>query len=529
MFSFDGNKTLGRLHGLIVRKAADLESRVALAKTLQFKEMMMGKRNANDEKLCESIRVLKCDIEWPKAASDIDRNGIRDTRNRWFELSRIAQRASNCYYEIWLVWHVQNRSVEKIEAWLKARDDLRKASTGTQQEINRRLKDEIGICPVEVFPDDLFDTSKPTSLYRQLTQRFPSITAHAMTVLMNSIKLKLTEGKAAHGSLPKWMSMLLHNERIPSFTNPLPVPFSAQDCKLVKEDGHYYIDVKLWRIPGETANGKPTTHCVMDRIKLYVDGRKNAQQRAVLPKIFSGEWSFKGSSLVFHERDKKWRVHLSFQRTTHVAQINGQGHAYLIAGCKNPFSVIYHDGKRWRRYRVGGRGEYIHDVRRRIILERATRSENYRRASARKGRGFNNANRWRAKSSDTWRYFVRRVNHQISRDVINWCVANGFSSLTYKQPMGSYSTSRFVSGDFKNSTWEFYQLGTMLAYKAQDAGVKFAVDQNHGCERSNDDDKSVYLSNKTAKGVATKNEKPEAGGSSRNKDRSKNVAKTHEK
>lgn len=420
---------------------------------------MKSKTNDHGEKLRESVRVAKCEVD--SVGGD-----WTETTKRWHSLARTCQRAANWYYETWLVWHINNQSAAKIEAWLNQREQVKKSSAGLPAAEAKAALYAVGKCPVAVMPKEL-----GASIYQTLTRGLPDLTAHCMTVLINQF-LGCLNGKAAHGVLPRWMASLLHHQRIPSFTDELPIPFGNQDCKLVKDGDEFFIEAKLWRMPVE---GKKTSVCICDRIKLRTTGKSHRNARAMLEKIFSGEWPFKGSQLVFESKKRKWHVNVCHQRTSHVATIEPGKTAYLMPGHKNAFSLFFHNGTKWRRVWLQGRGQHITGTRERLWRLRAECNANYRHATARKGRGVNNAGKWRSKSAQTWRYFVRRVNHSVSHDAIEWCRVNGYSKLIYKQPEGRYATSRMVSGDYKNSTWEFFQLGTMLAYKGQDQGVDVVV------------------------------------------------------
>jgi hypothetical protein len=64
-------------------------------------------------------------------------------------------------------------------------------------------------------------------------------------------------------------------------------------------------------------------------------------------------------------------------------------------------------------------------------------------------------------------------------------VENNCGTLVYYKPNGKVSESRFVSGKYKNSTWEFFDLGTKLAYKCQERGIKLIVRE---CGKSSGED-----------------------------------------
>src|SRR5690606_27397249 len=69
-----------------------------------------------------------------------------------------------------------------------------------------------------------------------------------------------------------------------------------------------------------------------------------------------------------------------------------------------------------------GRGNHIGIIRQRIFNNRRDRDANYRNASRRKGHGRKGESEWRDRSSQSWRNFVKRVNHQVSANAVSECL-----------------------------------------------------------------------------------------------------------
>lgn len=449
----------------------------------------MSKTNHDGDKLRDCVRVAKCEVE--SVGGD-----WMETTDRWRSLSIICQKAANFYYETWLVWHIQNDSASKIEAWLNARQAIKDRMVGeTAEAIKVAQKEEAGQCPVQCLTPEL-----AKQIYLKLTRGMPSYTAHCMSILTNGFKGCLN-GKAARGSLPRWTASLLHNQKIPSFTSGLPIPFGKQDCKLVKRDGGYFIEAKLWRVP---VPGKKAGICITDDIELRSQGKGCSGVKTMLDKIFTGEWEFKGSSLEWDSKRRKWFVNVCHQRTSNVVAIEPGKVAYLRAARKNIFSLHVPETRKRNVIWLQGRGQHILGARERIWKLRSEKNTNYRHATVRKGRGVGSAGKWRASSALSWRHLVRRVNHCVSRDAVEACVAKGCATLIYFQPEGRIADTRLISGSYKNSTWEFHQLGTMLAYKCQERGVNLIIHKVGG-ERLNDAEKT---------GTARTNTKVKAGKSS---------------
>lgn len=402
--------------------------------------------NRGEPKMRESIRCAKFEIASVEGAE------WKETTKRWFATMDLCRRASNLYYETWLAWHVGNGSSCKLEEWFVRRKEI-------------GVKDA-GKCPVECLPKEL---AKIT--YDTIKTRYPSIQINVVTLLMQSLFRTLSSGKAASGSLPKWSSILLHNEGMPMFTKrEYPIPFALCNASLVCIGDDRQVHLKTWRMPVE---GKATCVAVLDKITIRTAGKSCRDHATKFDKIASGEWQFKGSDLVYDSKRGKWFLLLCHQCPSHVATIDINQVAYLTPGRNVPFHIRCR-GK--RKQWLQGRGNHILATRDRVWRKRAEMNVGSRKTmTLRNGHGRNAASKWQERWSRVWRYFVKRVNHQVSHDAVEWCVTHGIGQLVYFKPNGKTSETRFVSGDYKNSTWEFFDLATKLAYKCQDRGVVLKI------------------------------------------------------
>jgi hypothetical protein len=396
-------------------------------------------------KMRAAIRVAKFEVD------SVVGQDWKEVLPRWFATADFARRAANLYHETWLLWHVQNQSAFKIIDWLE-----RRKSEGIKQA---------GECPVKCFTPELSKL-----IYDTLKTRYASLQIDVVTSIMNVLQKTISSGKAANGSLPKWTSILLHNEAMPMFTRSFPVPFDKKNAKLSVDGENRFVDLKLWRMPVE---GKTTNIAVVDRIKLRMTGKSAKAHLAKFDKIASGEWEFKGSEFVYDKNNKKWFVNLCHQCPSSVESLDPNKKAYLIPGRNNAFYLrVRGQRKQW----LQGRGHHITSMRERVWTKRAElNSGSKKTTSLRGGHGTKAAMKWRERWSRTWREFVKRVNHCVSKDAIDWCVLNGVGTLVYLKPNGQCSENRFVSGNFKNSTWEFFDLQSKLRYKGEGRGVLVEV------------------------------------------------------
>lgn len=402
--------------------------------------------NRGDRKMRESIRAARFEVD------SVDGAEWKVTVTRWFATMDLCRRASNLYYETWLAWHVGNQSSCKLEAWFAKRKEI-------------GIK-EAGKCPVECLPKELSKL-----IYDTIKTRYQSIQINVVTLLMQNLFRTLSSGKATSGSLPKWSSILLHNEGMPMFTKrEYPIPFALCNAQLVVAGEDRQVHLKTWRMPIE---GKATCVAVVDKIKIRTAGKSCRGHATQFDKIATGEWQFKGSDLIYDSKRGKWFLSLCHQCPSHVATVDLKQTAYLIPGRNVPFYIRRRgERKQW----LQGRGNHILATRERVWRKRSEMNVGSRKTmTLRNGHGRNAASKWHERWSRVWRYFVKRVNHQVSHDAVEWCVTNGVGTLVYFKPNGRTSESRFVSGDYKNSTWEFFDLATKLSYKCQDRGIRFEV------------------------------------------------------
>ena len=398
-------------------------------------------RTKGKTEMRDAVRVTRIQVK------EVDGNWA-DTVTRWFETMKMVRRAANLFYETWLVWHIQNQSREKIEAWLNARKEDKSAA---------------GKCPVDCVNGELSKV-----IYEKLISQFPHVHNRVLGLLQNRLTSDIKTKVAANGSLPGWTATLLHNQGMPSLTKrEYPIPFDVRCGKLVRKSStERLIELSTWRIPRD---GKAATS-ITDSIVLETAGRKCQRVAKEFDNIISGLWQYKGSSLIYDDKKRKWSVLISYQCPSRAVDLDKSRVAYLVPGRRCPFYVW---SKGLRDVWLQGNGRHITEARERAWKLRAEKNSSAKHMLNRKGHGRKSANKWRAMSSKSWRNFVSNVNHAVSKKAVDWCVANNIGTLVYIQPSGAFAESRYVSGSYKNSTWEFHHLKTKLAYKCQDRGVEF--------------------------------------------------------
>jgi hypothetical protein len=239
--------------------------------------------------------------------------------------------------------------------------------------------------------------------------------------------------------------------------------------------------------------------------------RKAASVRTIIDRCIAGEYAWKGSSLLFDRG--KWFALLSYDmpKKDHTPLDSGKT-MYVIPAKSGPWILQTVDAKgKTDRWYFGGEGKHIEYARRTILDERASRKEHYRWAgSAQKGSGRGRADAVWTKLSSRWKDFVKRYNHEISRRIVNMCVQRGIGRIVFCQPKDSQREKTFLAtvGNRPGSAmlWDFFQMGTLLAYKCEHEGVEYAKHETKITPK--DDDGSVSRLRKT-------NGKPSTGGRKR--------------
>lgn len=400
----------------------------------------------------------------------------RDARNRWMKHSDEAKQVVNCIWQTWLVWHVQNRSADKIRKYL---DSLAKWRDAPKEDRGKKPKLDFFAIPKEC----------DKKIYDTLAKQFPDLHTTSRELIRNNVNQKIKNRKAAKGVLSGWMAILLFNESIPSTTRGNPIPFSKRNAKIEppeKSDGNFKLHINLTRIPIE---GKKNCPSVCDSFELMSRGRKVSGQIANLKRICTGEYKFCGSSVVF--RDKKWFALICYQTGDREAEmLNPDKVAFLRAAKSWPWKLRLPDRNR----RPGGNGPHVASVRRQVLSQRWSRQANYRFAgSANKGHGRNRALNPLWGLSQRWKDFVKTYNHTVTADIVRQLVDAGIGTLVYYQPDGPVKESRFLtrSGKMEGredaTGWDWFQVKTQLEYKCKDAGIELITRKS--CEKKQDNDK----------------------------------------
>lgn len=383
---------------------------------------------------------------------------------RWSELADDCQHITNFVWQQWLVWHVKNKSADKIRKYLDALEQWRNAE-------QKGEKPKLGLFAI--------DKSLLNDIYHAVAKRFTTTHGRVQVLLENIIGKKIKERKAARGNLSGWMAILLSHESMPSSTRQQPIPFdraNAEICAPLNDGDNFRLKLRIDRI---ARKGKSAT-ATLDEVELITKKRKMHGQTAILWKILRGEAKFCGSSLTYHARKRKWFALICWQSLVEEPKptLDLNKSAYLRPCRKHPWEVIVGDSRRW----LLGRAPHISAIRQQLLTQRWSRQANYRFAgSANKGHGRKRALLPIERLSERWKDFVKTNNHQATTEAVRACVAAGAGTLVYMQPVESKREARYlawagkVDGREDSTGWDWSQVAAMLGYKCQDAGIELVI------------------------------------------------------
>lgn len=380
-----------------------------------------------------------------------------ERRDAWKQLAISCKQMTNRLWQIWLCHHANNDSANKLR---KHFDDYKR-----WQETKEGGKPE---WPCKVVEEPLTKSSDDRSFYRIISREFPCVNARTRGLLTQAWQSRIGKRKAASGNLPGWVSILFANESLPSFARPQPIPFDHQNAKLIREGKNYYVELRIERLE---ESGKS----VVERCQLMLGKRKHLSVRAIVDKCLSGEYTWKGSNLLFDRG--KWYAVIAYEMPEKVREELDASKVLIVRpGKRFPWMVRIAGGS----FAFGGNGRHVEHARRAIDKERSQRKEHYRWSGHnQKSHGRGRAEAVWTKLSSRWRDFTKRYNNEVSRRVINLAIRKGCGRIIYIQPKDSRRDNRFLStvgaSHKSQMTWDYFQFGTMLSSKCEEEGIAYGV------------------------------------------------------
>ena len=389
-------------------------------------------------------------------------NGDKVRRRAWRQLASRMQMMTNRMWQIWLVWHINNGSADKLRVHFEAFNKWKESGkVGKKPE-----------WPVKAIPSELFSSKFPESVYRIVSHVFPDIACRTRVLAEKRWRDTLSKRKSSRGSLPGWVAILFSCEAQPSFTHPLPIPFDKCSGKGFRKDkeGNYWLDIRVERL-GERVNFN-------DSLQLMLNRRKARHTRVIVDKVISGDYDFKGSMLKLDDRTGKWFVLLSYSSPPESYTVDPGKEIHLVPGKSSPWVVFTVKGLLRDAWRCGGSGRHVTYFRGQLQANRWARQEQYRWAgSVQKGRGARRAKAVWPKRSSRWRHFTKKYNEIVAKRIVEVAVSRGIGTVVYHQPKESQRDKCFLFKSGRESrssmTWDWFQMKSLLASKCEAYGVDF--------------------------------------------------------
>jgi hypothetical protein len=384
-----------------------------------------------------------------------------ETRSRWKSLGQSVKRVTNCFWRSWLSAHNQLGNPARVREYLAELRAWHKAGG----------KGSPPVCEVQCL------TNEMTSAIRaEVRSTYPELNNRCIDLTLQILGRRAFHMKSSRGAVPRWMRILADDGEYPSSSGVLPIPFDKGNSEIIvpaTDNDSFQLQVRVDRIERPERSYATSTK---DVCRL----RSNRQTR-ILWQIVNGEFVFAGSNLVYYESSGKWLAHIYYQARKGEAKSEVEAHrtAFLRPAVKRPWWLRI-DG--YHHY-VGGRdGKHVAYVRQQLLTDRWGRQESYQHASsARKGHGRDRAVGKIVKLKDRWKDFVKTANQLAAKQAVDLCVLHKCGRLVYLLPIGPVRESRFLHTAGKlpdhrdNSSWDWSQMQSILAYKCQQAGIDLEV------------------------------------------------------
>lgn len=401
------------------------------------------------------ISVLKFKVIGAEAAD----------RTRWKAIANQVKRLVNALRRKWLYEHTRLGNDRLVREFMDA--------TQAWHKTDPRVRGPKPKCEVKACTPEMQQVIRA-----YLVANFPDLNSRVNDLALNLAIQRIKTDKASKSSYSRWMRILADDGEFPNSSAPQPIPFDSRNSEIIpptEKDTDFYMKLRLDRIMSE---GRKTATSSVELLKIQTKGRNCASQTASLRKIVGGEYDFCGSSLVFRESTGEWFVHICYRLPQEAKPDVDPGKvAFLRPAKTRPWFLRINESN----FYAGGRsGRHVQHVRRQLLTQRWGRQEAYRYAgSSRKGRGRKRAIGKLYLLQTRWKDFVKTANQQMVKEVLDRCILNGVGTLYYFQPVDG--VSRFlhnagkVAGRHDSTSWDWYQVGSILQYKCKDLGITLVV------------------------------------------------------
>ena len=344
-----------------------------------------------------------------------------------------------------------------------------------------------------VYPKDrdIYGSPYATYVYRTIVPEFPvSITTNITSVIQKATKL--------------WSSsrtdILRGNKSIPSFRRNGPIELNGESIRKVKypedENSNYknkrYVQLDLALVSkggvnvlkekfknavkdGKNKKSKKYTDEQLEKITtsytILIDGGKKSA-KAIIDRVISGDYSVKGSSIVYNSEKRKWMLTLVYQmEKADNEELNPDRVMGIDMGVVNAVYMAVNDDDWWRDRIEGGEIQQ-----KRFQLE--SQKQKLQRASkivgkSKIGHGYYKRTQRVNRKSKKISNMRETINHKYSRYIVDKALALGCGTIQMEDLSGISEYDRFL----KN--WTYYDLQQKITYKAAEHGIKVIKTDPH--------------------------------------------------
>ena len=193
-------------------------------------------------------------------------------------------------------------------------------------------------------------------------------------------------------------------------------------------------------------------------------GRDRSNNRSIVKKILSGEYKFSDSQIKVD--GKKMFLLLCYTFDPSPIALDPDVCVGVDVGVSVPAYVALSTGK--QRLAIGGRDDIL-IPRLKMQAQRRSLQKALRHSTVSGGKGRKKKLKALNRMQDRERNFVRNVNHNISRRVIDFALKNNAGVIKMEKLSG---ISREESGRFILRNWSYFELQNMIEYKAKAKNIQ---------------------------------------------------------
>ncbi|MGE0083958.1 MAG: RNA-guided endonuclease InsQ/TnpB family protein [Desulfococcaceae bacterium] len=285
-------------------------------------------------------------------------------------------------------------------------------------------------------------------LYTEMRGMFPELQSKTISEINQKAKQRFsTDCREVFYSFEK---------SLPTFRKTHPVMVSGQQYSLEKKDGVYIFSPGL---RPKDYKGIRKFDFALNTVKL------TGSQKAVIDRIFSGEYKKSAAMISQHKRKRKWFVIFTYEPEKKTVLLDKE----KILGVDLGISKAFFCGIKGEYDRISESGEEIKRFRQKIRHWRRS-FQHSAKVSTRGGQGRNKILRPVLALGDKEKRFRDTKYHQYSKAIVEFALKHGCGVIQMENLDGLVASGR--SGHFLIRDWAISDLHTKLKYKADEYGIE---------------------------------------------------------